>query len=326
MDESNEDNQLDTLSWEQLLPSEWLAPMGSGLLWQTCYHVMLLPPDVLSSNPIYFDLNNSMVILIEGQLEYVSLQELGVVSKEIPEIKYQISGIELTTQGNYLTIIFPLEDESSQCEKEAKDKVDILTGLLALIFGDNIVYKKYFENVINIKNNSRSVSSPVIKVPSAIPPPDITRENVSLIRDIYVKLNSIPIEKRNRIELSLRWFSEAMYSSGPDAYIKFWIALEAVGMVNTSDIRPLKKMLAEVYTITTEEVSTKFHIGRLFNIRCAIVHDGKKLPIQAKILEYLQVLYKDILFQVLDIPSKHAVESWIKEYKLDLVSLLDINS
>src|SRR5216684_338281 len=58
----------------------------------------------------------------------------------------------------------------------------------------------------------------------------------------------------HRVLLSLRWFEQALFDHGIDAFLKYWIAVETVGMPDTSNIRPLIESLAVAYGESNDDI------------------------------------------------------------------------
>ena len=107
------------------------------------------------------------------------------------------------------------------------------------------------------------------------------------------------------MQLSLRWFELALYSKGDvDGFLRYWFAIETLGMPNATDIRPLNESLARTYGISFEDARKRFSIGRLFGMRSRIVHNGQIIPIHQNLSKYVEAPYVDILYEHLGLTSE----------------------
>jgi hypothetical protein len=127
---------------------------------------------------------------------------------------------------------------------------------------------------------------------------------------------------RDRVLLSLGWFAQAFESSGVDGFLKYWIAFEALGMSDASNIRPLNEALERAYGIPASEVETCYGVGRIFGFRSLIVHRGETPSIHGSLLDYLEALYRDVLFERLGLKCTAAAAAIRKQPGFDLRVLL----
>ncbi len=82
-----------------------------------------------------------------------------------------------------------------------------------------------------------------------------------------------------------------------DAVLKHWVALETLVMPNTTDLRPVNEVLKRVYGKPMAEIQATFGVGRVFGLRAQIVHHGAIVPIDERLLRYLEALYADLLLE-----------------------------
>lgn len=64
------------------------------------------------------------------------------------------------------------------------------------------------------------------------------------------------------------------YSFGVDAFLKYWIAIEIIAMPDSSNIKHLIEILADIYEIRKEDAKKNFGVGKIFGFRSKIVHHG----------------------------------------------------
>jgi Apea-like HEPN len=149
----------------------------------------------------------------------------------------------------------------------------------------------------------------VVVNPFSLPAPSISDGSLSLIEAANKMILSLEELKQNKALLSLRWFEQSQFElSGIDKFLKSWIAVETIGMPDTSNIRPLIESLAQAYGETSEEIKKKYKIGRLLDLRSRIVHDGLIFPIHSSLSTYVEALYVDALYIFLGLKSERRLE------------------
>lgn len=80
----------------------------------------------------------------------------------------------------------------------------------------------------------------------------------------------------NRFTLMSRFYSKSLaFDPGEEKFLMQWTALEIFPMKDTSDIRPLRKLLAGIVGCSVTDISNKLQLGRLYGKRCDLVHHGK---------------------------------------------------
>ncbi|HKB64568.1 MAG TPA: hypothetical protein VKC61_01855 [Pyrinomonadaceae bacterium] len=94
-------------------------------------------------------------------------------------------------------------------------------------------------------------------------------------------------------------------------------------MPDTTNIVPLVESMARIYSISKDEARKKFLIGRLFGIRSQIVHNGMIIPIEDKLLQFLDAVYADLLYEQLGLVTEHRAETLLSSKGLKLEDLLD---
>jgi hypothetical protein len=82
-------------------------------------------------------------------------------------------------------------------------------------------------------------------------------------------------DRNNRFTLIARLFNRAVTSEKHDeAFLWLWTCLEVFPMADTSNIKPIAPYLAELVEVEANLVRERLGIGRLFGLRCSLVHDG----------------------------------------------------
>lgn len=107
-----------------------------------------------------------------------------------------------------------------------------------------------------------------------------------------------------------------------DGFLKYWIALEALGMSEANNVKPLKESLSRSYKIPADRAEARYGVGRIFGFRSGIVHQGLAPSIHGGLLDYLEALYRDVLFERLGLTCEGAAEAMRQQSGFDLRALL----
>ena len=64
------------------------------------------------------------------------------------------------------------------------------------------------------------------------------------------------------------------YDISEEKFILLWTALEVYPMKNTTNIEPIVLFLSRILQRDITIVKSQLEIGKLYGVRCALVHDG----------------------------------------------------
>ena len=297
-----------------LAPHSWFTHTDVSSIWVTGYRVLRVPKENFAIGPKVVDFNEVRAIVLYGALKYVdaSQAKIGVITDNQWHIDVLKIQVRETSEGVYLLFLAPFAvDGQLGNEPVTREKISTAAGLFAAFNGRNIVYERLFDNIIEMSDGRTSTFSPVFENPMWFTSPDLCDSRLNIISKADKAITTLPEPDRNRIYLSLRWFEQALYESGIDAYLKYWISLETLVMPDTTNIRPLNESLSRAYNLSYEAIRDRFAIGKLFGLRCRIVHDGQLVPIHADLLRYMEALYADALLVHLGIPCDRRAASVI---------------
>lgn len=318
----NSESETTTLSISDLAPTSWFTQKEGSSLWITGYRMLRVRQEDLPVGYKAIDLDGVRAILVYGGLRYLDSSQAKIKIESDTNWIFDASAIKHTEapQGAYLLLLTPLDiDGKEGNEARIRERIAAAVGLLATIGGRNMVYERLYENILHLEDGKLSAFSPIWENPLWFPSVDASDEKVALISDAGKAIAALPASERNRIELSLRWFQDAVFDGSANGFLKYWIALETLGMPDTSDIRPLNERLASVYGLAYEMARDRFKVGRLFGLRSRIVHDGEIVPIHAQLSRYLEALYNDVLFCILNLNSERRSEAVLAQpdFKLE---------
>lgn len=155
------------------------------------------------------------------------------------------------------------------CEKEIDRTISMLVSIYNLHLFDMLVYRGWLvEKDWGVLGGwTQSIDEPKIQ----IKPKDLESE-LSIIRK-KLRGNS---DWYNRFTLMSRFLSKAlMYTEGEEKFLLLWTALEVFPMKNTSNIDPISTCLGKILSKEVNLVKEKLEIGKLYGLRCSLVHDGE---------------------------------------------------
>lgn len=308
-----------------LVPADWFKEPEKSSIWITAYRILFADKEKLKSGQLY-DFSNLRVILIYGKFQYL---ETSHIKPELDNngnvtLKGNIKNID-TPEGGWLIILQPyVIDGVEATEYKVKVNAGIYAALFAAMNGRNMAFERVVDNIATLKDDKTTAMSPSFINPSAFPIPDVSKERCETIHKAGLILQKKPDNIRRRIELSLHWYEKGMRSMGLDGFVNYWIAIETLGMPDTTNIRPLNQCLASAYGITIEEATNKFGMGKIFGFRSRILHNGEDLSINQLLSEYMECIFIDILLENLDVISERKAIKVIERQEFNLDRLVHI--
>jgi hypothetical protein len=272
----------------------------------------------IPAGPIYVDLRGARAFIAYGSVNYFNSKAATPFIKENGTVEFDQAPLEVQSPiGAYLILLLPFDKNGVPGpEVETRARISEVVGLLAAINGRNMAFEHIFDyeyvlgKTLDGKIERRIIGS-VLQNPFALPVPDIKKSRLSFISQIDTAITAKSPPEAYRIALSLRWYQAAIYEDGVDAFLKLWIAIETLAMPDTTNIRPINDALAKIYRLNIEEVEPRFQIGRIFGLRGKIIHQGEQLRFRLGLLEYLQAIYVDLLFDALNQVSENRMASVI---------------
>lgn len=321
------DNNFERIEFEihQMVSPNWFTTFEGSSVWISGYRMQRISIDDLPSGPKYFDLYGVRCFFVYGVVSFLDSKSATPIFTNDGNISIDASVVEASTpEGAYLTLVLPFEiDGQPGNEKATRDRISDVVGLLAVFNSRNIVYEHLFDYEYLLYQNElgkteRRVIGETIINPFSMPVPNIDDVRLSTISAVDNEIEGLIDQERNRIRLSLRWFQAAIYDIGVNAFLKYWIAIETLAMPDTTNIRPINELLSRIYGLEMESVVQRFKIGRVFNLRGKIVHQGEQIPIRGDLLDYLEAVYSDILFAVIDQPSEKKADNFLQSSNSDI--------
>jgi hypothetical protein len=293
------------------LPPHWFQSRPGSSLWMNGYLAFRVDGGAIGNEPKHMHLGDVVATLRDGGFKYWDIGHPRVTAVNGAPT-FEMSGpSQIEASGGHFLILTTHHDRDGKSGNEpaTRARLAMAAALLATVFGRNIVYHKIFENILNLESLQTHMLSPVFENPNWFPLVEPVKVRITLVERLAAALHQLPDPARNRVELSLRWYEDAVFARGVDAFLKYWISIETVAMPDTSNIRPLEELFASAYGMSFLTARSTFQIGKIFGLRSRIVHDGDIVPVHGNLLLYLEALYVDALYATLREPLEKRAQS-----------------
>jgi hypothetical protein len=278
------------LSIEDLKLPEW----STAEILVTGYQVVQAQAVVTGSD---IRLGNARVLIFKGSLEYFTAEKWEIRETDADNFEFRLGPVQRVNSpdGVYMLVVTPNDGHGG-------GRAHTAAALASAILGGSVIYRELFSNIWSTGVSSTQIKGPTFGPPKNFPAPSLDQDSVRLFKDAYLALEAAP--QKTRIELSLRWFEEAHHTFNEDSLLRYWLAIETLAMPNTTNIRPANQMLARAYGKTDREISDEIELGRILNLRSQIVHDGLRVTIDPRLLNFAAAVYADLLEATLGLPCQ----------------------
>ena len=194
---------------------------------------------------------------------------------------------------------------------EVREKLMLARSAIIATLGQNAAFERLFEVELRV---GPDVSQLGAITPKRVSPitydfPRLDGNSVEWAHQMVEKVQSLDDDIKGRVRLALRWYLQAQKQqseqeeSAADVFVSYWVSIEALAMPNTTNIAPVRKALADIHSISVQEVNDVFPIGRIFDLRGKILHKGHAPEMRWELLVFMDNLFKDVLLSILDIPA-----------------------
>lgn len=199
----------------------------------------------------------------------------------------------------------------SEVLPEVREKLVLARSAIIATLGQNAAFERLFEVELRVGPDASQLGA---ITPKRISPitydfPRLDGNRVAWAQQIVEKVQFLDDDIKSRVRLALRWYLQAQKQQSEqeetvaDVFVSYWVAIEALAMPNTTNIVPVKKALADIHSISVQEVTDVFPIGRIFNLRGKILHEGHVPEMRWELIVFMDNLFKDVLLSILDVPA-----------------------
>lgn len=293
---------------------QWFNRRQDARVFVSVFRVYRVPlKGAFSRRPLVADFGQVRAMFVQWDAPYQKVDQ-NVVEQPNGQMNLQPHPVHLyrTGEGVLLLLITPLpENYDYNHETAARERVIFTRSLMVALMGRNAAYEHEFD--MNVECGDRAVSnpSPVFTTP-ADEVPMVNKEGVELASEALDKLSSLDDSTQNRIRRALRWHQRSFgdyrfvqdFEEGQiDDFINCWLALETLAMEGTTNVAPIRNMLAEIHGLDAQRAGELFPIGRIFRLRGNILHDGRIQRLEDGLTRFMTDVFADLLLHVLGLPS-----------------------
>jgi len=299
---ASSDSTTDVNTIRALLPESWCQPEAKALV--AIYRVVRVPLERVGPEPFVTDVGSVRVAIVWATLKIPRTDCDVIFIEPQEEVRFAIRHTNDTPpiEGRFCVLAVNLTDGVP--EHDARAQIEAARGFLCSYHGRNIAYDQSAELVLGLSDDTTGFKSPSVENPFVLAVPRLAEGERDRFTSAIARLVEVDAPTKNRFSFSLRWFGLAMGVSGPDGFLRLWIALEALAMPDSTNIRSISEYLAQSYGLQYADAVQEFMVGRLFGLRGDIVHRGSRRPITGDVLSYLAAIYIDVLLQVLGLPPE----------------------
>lgn len=311
-------------SLAQFVPEQrWFEDVNQAEVWFSAFRVFGLPLDgKLAKHALVGDYEDVRAVFIEWDVHYphFSFQMLPQTDgTAIPDAKFD--GWESTGAGHLLLLLTPLvAKERSDPETSVKERLGLVRAAVVCIMGRNAAFEPAFEMSLRLRDAGLSRRSPAMENPSVLNAPDISLPAVNSVSRVLGALRTVDEETGKRVRLALRWYQRALGDhrslvvgdASAEGFIQYWLALETLAMPNTTDIGPIKRLLADIHDLSTQEVGELFPIGKIYGLRSEVLHRGEmKSSSSGNLQDFMSDVFTDLLTHILGLPSGERTSKYL---------------
>lgn len=301
--------------WGRQAPDEWFTDRSAASVMVRGYLALRVEvpesAEVLAAWSGHFQRSRVLVSWMRGSLEVpppIGFRYVGggrVVAQQDTEAARLPPGI-------YVVLMVPVlaryREVDGETERDALARLDSAAGLLAAIVSANATYQEAFEFLAEAGGPGTRVMSPVVRRPEG-PVVQLNEDTFHSLAEAMRAIADASETVRARASTSLRWYGHAQTERNrPDAFVKFWIALEALAFNGNGRPGPLVELLARSYERDARWVRETFAIDALAQLRNDVVHSGQRPMLHGNLLRFVDALYVDALRARLNLPNTRNAE------------------
>lgn len=295
-------------------PRRWFERQQEINVFVSAYRVHRVPlKGKFSKRPLVADFERVRTVFVQWDASYQNTYH-NLVEQPSGQLDMQLHALPLHRTGNgvLLLLMTPLPDNfDGNGEDAARNRVSFIRSVMVALIGRNAAYKHEFDAVVECGNHSVANPSPVFTSP-ADETPEVNEEGVALVGKALNQLSSLDVVAQNRIRLALRWYQRSfgdnrlvqdIREGQVDDFINCWLALETLAMEGTTNIAPIRNMLAEIHGLDVQQAGETFPIGRIYRLRGDILHNGQIQLLKHGLTRFMTDVFADLLLHVLGLPS-----------------------
>jgi hypothetical protein len=276
---------------------------GIGKVRATFYKSMIQPLK-RPMEPVNIAINGGLILFFETDIKYPQgggLIPIASEHKNFPSIELKL-GKFFISKGIHMAVLINFDNEDRTNEIQ-----HYFEGLLSIPWKNSTYYAKIASYLFEKENNKiiRRYSSPTFLNPSCPGQRCFSNKYLDFLGLVNQRIMNSSYKKK--IVSAVRWFRLAYPNyliseqwTDSKEFILCWTALEVLcGGSNTAS--NIKKKFSAHFNISTDDIEKFVGIGKFYNIRCQMLHEGRDFAIadyQMDILREIFIVYLCLLLKI----------------------------
>lgn len=233
------------------------------------FHTALIKraPDKIVLDPVKIEFfRGPRKLIVPAQIDHiVPLEQFATQTIPfVPNVQLSLS------IGPFISItVRTKEDVPYKAKKFCEEHLNTTIAYMASVYDYALFAQQIYRGQLLEENEQIMEGMLLVKNPVSIPA-DLS---VSLtdMRSVLIKDQNI----HDRYSLMARFFAKSLLvQPSEEKFLYLWTILEIFPMTNTSNIKPISAYLGQFMHKDPELVKERLGIGKLFDIRSRLVHDG----------------------------------------------------
>lgn len=227
--------------------------------------------------------------------------------------------LELEENCSYIVLTARTKNNNSQiAENECKEELDRIITILSLILTPDIFNRLIYAGWLS---GEKFVVGGWVKFANKVLLEEkLLNDNLRTMKNRQ-KLN---IDLLKRFKLMARFYSKSLLLDhiSEERYLWLWTILEIFPMQNTSNIKSISEYLSDIIKTDATFLKEKLSIGKLFEMRSNLVHDGKLIKedlepeiffkISSELFQKLEGIVTEVLRSMCGLEYSGALDQFLK--------------
>jgi hypothetical protein len=203
---------------------------------------------------------------------------------------------EIDTSGLIEMLLITETEEPQAILQEGQLSLSKLKTVLEIAGGQRVLGLPIAEEVVEIFDDwhwNRNMSSLSVGTESELNLGQLdTKEFFKVVQPAIELTQNMDKEERLRVSVASQWYWKAdAERDSTNRFIEYWVAVEALEMPNSTNVKPVKEQLAKL--TGTDVDFWNGVIGKLFGLRSKLVHgklaqvENEQLACLRKVIEVL---------------------------------------
>ena len=230
------------------------------------------------------------------------------IKNQQDEVGFYVEDVEQTLPPtNYILVSCPLSNKESKGISECIRKTDQFIGLLRTICGNGLFREIARQATVNYSTGRMTSPSRTIRPPKPCEGIYINETHWLSCFQLLNKVENSPV--KDRLLQSLTIFERAAQSTNPTNFFLYWVSIEV--LCDSHNAHKIAEILSNAYKQSTGEIKQNLGLKHLIRLRQDVFHSGKEVKLGVDAEKYIQVLFLDLLNQILDIPCENHIQNYI---------------